>query len=62
MDWKRIGDAQDTASTILRNWLQAVMGPNYTAEHLNEIDKSRENYPEYWTRNDMQDNRGTRHR
>lgn len=59
MDWKR--PFGDTYSVVKYNWLMLVHGPNYTHEH-EELDKSRENYPEHWTKNDMADNRGARHR
>ena len=43
----------DTKTTVLVNWLTRVMGPAYTADHLEEVDTSRENFPHYYTRRDQ---------
>lgn len=54
-DWKRTGDAQDTPSVVLLNWLRQTMGTSYTADHLHEIDPDPANYPHYYTRHDQPD-------
>ncbi len=46
---------EDVYSVVRRNWLLTVMGVNYTADYLLKIDQSRENYPDYFTQNDQQD-------
>lgn len=56
MNWKISYFAQSTAAVVRHQWLMLVHVPNYTRDH-EEIDTSRENYPEYITRHDQPDRR-----
>ncbi len=60
MNWKLPHYAQGTAAVVRHNWLLLVHGPNFTHEEESHVDP--DNYPDYYTRHDQPDNRGTRHR
>ncbi len=53
MSWKH--PEGDTASTVLRNWLNRVMGPNWVADGESP-DPDPAAYPHYYTRHDQPHN------
>ncbi|CAA9249880.1 MAG: hypothetical protein AVDCRST_MAG93-1698 [uncultured Chloroflexia bacterium] len=54
MSWKIPYYAESTAAVIRHNWLLKVMGPNYTAEEVGDVD--RDDVPSWMKRRDQEDN------